>query len=756
MVLLLLVPMARTTAIVVLALGSVFAARHEGEERQLVESLGARNSVLLGARTHRAAGDEVNWLSRSKEISQGSEPTRFTAAIGWERDPSGRSTLDLDLSAVPFSASGQMFQAVSLRHKTGPGLNHSGDRKQGSDDIDDELIQVDLDAVPSDYAHIFFVVNVFSKGKSFKNVRRPHCRMLGGSRQQLMRYELAGSGRTGVIFARLERNRNSWSFEALGTFCTGAFYIECLDEMLDILFSPGPVQLDESLAVARAVSTKEAPPSTAASTEVSTNAPLGAPTEATREAPAEEISAALMKQRLKEAETKTHAEAPKEAPAKAAAHTATVISSIAPTVAPTEALTEASTKSSQASTGKGEKEKDENEEDKETQAAEDDDDSEDKDDDAQEEDRELDLEGNTDERLGAGDDTPVVEAEIATDSALVTSTTEPTKVSLAAGLASGLGGLASVMRDPVSAAAAAAAAVATAAAAGAPHEMSNALRHADASAGDVERQGKVKEDFRKADDLAKGLHAEVDQRKEAVATKVKEGFLKADSLAKDMESNIDRRIMESPTMPNLQRPAAPGEKAVHRMGRLDGHVKAGETVDLVSFSVHDHEVKETNFSLAVGWKTMGANVDVTAVPFTSEGKLLKAINSGRSLGPGLQHEGDHVSDGTEGTEVSEEFFKVDFKELPTECTQILLVMNVFPKGASFKDVTGAQCRVLGSAGQDIIHYDLSNSTDGADMNGHIIARLSRFDGTWSFTALDTYCNGTNYLDCLPEIEVMVR
>ena len=55
-------------------------------------------------------------------------------------------------------------------NKHEPGISHSGDNTTGDGDGDDETIRIDLDKVPKETSELFITVNIYSNGKTFKDV----------------------------------------------------------------------------------------------------------------------------------------------------------------------------------------------------------------------------------------------------------------------------------------------------------------------------------------------------------------------------------------------------------------------------------------------------------------------------------------------------------------------------------------------------------------------------------------------------------
>merc|ERR1712130_59909 len=83
---------------------------------------------------------------------------RIKAALGWD---TSRGQVDLDVSAVLLDQTNQVVDGIFFGNQSGYGLLHSGDNLTGQGDGDDEVISVDLAAVPVHVKQIVFVINIY-------------------------------------------------------------------------------------------------------------------------------------------------------------------------------------------------------------------------------------------------------------------------------------------------------------------------------------------------------------------------------------------------------------------------------------------------------------------------------------------------------------------------------------------------------------------------------------------------------------------
>lgn len=134
---------------------------------------------------------------------------------------------DLDASAI---ATGADKKVVSDQHfiffnnmKSPDGsIEHTGDNKTGEGEGDDEVINVDLAAVPANIESIFFPVSIYdgdARSQSFGQVRNAYIRVVDRANgTELARYDLSedASTETAMVFGELYRNGAEWKFRAIG------------------------------------------------------------------------------------------------------------------------------------------------------------------------------------------------------------------------------------------------------------------------------------------------------------------------------------------------------------------------------------------------------------------------------------------------------------------------------------------------------------------------------------------------------------
>lgn len=174
-------------------------------------------------------------LRKNETVSltkQGEPPlTRVRMGLGWDPATHGRS-VDLDASVIAYDAQGKkLINVWFLRREAFEGvIKHSGDNLTGRGDGDDEVITVDLPALPPEVYALVFTVNSFA-GHKFDQVARAHCRLVDDhTGAELVRFELSkGEPTTGVFMCMITRGPHGWNMTALGEYSKGATVRKMVD-----------------------------------------------------------------------------------------------------------------------------------------------------------------------------------------------------------------------------------------------------------------------------------------------------------------------------------------------------------------------------------------------------------------------------------------------------------------------------------------------------------------------------------------------
>jgi stress response protein SCP2 len=148
--------------------------------------------------------------------------TRVRMGLGW--DVGSGEDIDLDASCILYDDRHKDVDKVWFMSKKGArgAVRHSGDNLTGAGEGDDEVINVDLAALPPNVATLVFTVNSF-QGQRFTSVRNAFCRLIDDiTNQELVRFDLSDSKpQTGLVMCKVQRGQQGWVMTAIGEFHDG-------------------------------------------------------------------------------------------------------------------------------------------------------------------------------------------------------------------------------------------------------------------------------------------------------------------------------------------------------------------------------------------------------------------------------------------------------------------------------------------------------------------------------------------------------
>lgn len=188
-------------------------------------------------------------LVKGQKISlakSGSGLSRIFMGLGWDAARSGflggllggGGAIDLDASCLVFDAAGALVEEIWFRRLKGVNgaIRHSGDNRTGDGDGDDEVIHVDLAALPETVRTLVFTVNSFT-GQTFERVANASCRVVDSTtNQELAIFRLSESGpHTGLIIARIYRLNGEWKLHAIGEKTTGRTFHDMMPAIRAVL-----------------------------------------------------------------------------------------------------------------------------------------------------------------------------------------------------------------------------------------------------------------------------------------------------------------------------------------------------------------------------------------------------------------------------------------------------------------------------------------------------------------------------------------
>ena len=165
--------------------------------------------------------------------------TKLLVGLGWDTNKyDGGFDFDLDTAAFLLDAGGKVTGDGdfvffnNLRHASGA-VEHLGDNRTGQGDGDDEVIKVDLSAVPASIEKIDFTVTIYDaeeRRQNFGQVSNAFIRVVDESTgTELIRYDLGEdfSIETAVVVGELYRHNGEWKFNAVGSGFQGGLEALC-------------------------------------------------------------------------------------------------------------------------------------------------------------------------------------------------------------------------------------------------------------------------------------------------------------------------------------------------------------------------------------------------------------------------------------------------------------------------------------------------------------------------------------------------
>ncbi|WP_405485854.1 TerD family protein [Nocardia sp. NBC_00511] len=153
--------------------------------------------------------------------------TKVAVALGWDVRTTTGADYDLDASAMACGPDQRVLSDAhfvfynNLRSPEGT-IEHTGDNLTGAGDGDDEVINVDLAAMPPTITNIFFPVSIHEadiRRQSFGQVRNAYIRVIDAATgSELARFDLTedASTETAMVFGELYRHGPEWKFRAIG------------------------------------------------------------------------------------------------------------------------------------------------------------------------------------------------------------------------------------------------------------------------------------------------------------------------------------------------------------------------------------------------------------------------------------------------------------------------------------------------------------------------------------------------------------
>lgn len=169
-------------------------------------------------------------LLRGGNVSlSGRAPNLAAVAVGlgWDVRATVGDDFDLDASALAVGGdqrvpTDQHFVFYNNLRSPDGAIEHTGDHLTGSGAGDDEVITVDLVALPPTVTNVVFSVSIHDaelRGQTFGQVRNAYIRVVDRATEtELARYDLTedAAEETAVVCGELYRHGAEWKFRAIG------------------------------------------------------------------------------------------------------------------------------------------------------------------------------------------------------------------------------------------------------------------------------------------------------------------------------------------------------------------------------------------------------------------------------------------------------------------------------------------------------------------------------------------------------------
>ncbi|HPD83616.1 MAG: TerD family protein [Alphaproteobacteria bacterium] len=183
-------------------------------------------------------GDEVNLTLKDPTMKE------IMVGVGWDLKAFESDPLDLDASLFLLNRDEKTrvdedFVFYNNLNGCDGAVRHMGDSRTGAGDGDDEIMMLNLSAIPFDVMKISFVLSIYAdetQNHDFSMVKNVYFRIVNQNNDhELLRYELDDElqGEEGLIIAELERIGSDWILRAIGETVEGG--LAAIAENYDII-----------------------------------------------------------------------------------------------------------------------------------------------------------------------------------------------------------------------------------------------------------------------------------------------------------------------------------------------------------------------------------------------------------------------------------------------------------------------------------------------------------------------------------------
>lgn len=254
--------------------------------------------------------------------------------------------------------------------------------------------------------------------------------------------------------------------------------------------------------------------------------------------------------------------------------------------------------------------------------------------------------------------------------------------------------------------------------------------------------------------LANAFNARLVAYEEEVGRRVKQINVKNTVYDVDAVAMMRREPDRSWVLQELQEEACEGSHFIDIIeptigGIIRKHINGAPKHQKVSFEMDKGAItdfpKGSLKRLVVGmggklrFGATNVDIDISAVFYSSGGRMLGVLNGSKPRAFGCIHSGDAVAGAARTVEMDDEAITVDLPEVSDQISQIFFVLTVV-KG-TFKDVRSVYTRICDQACHQLARFDVegASSHEHDDDAGLIVARLVRSPGNrWGFQAIGRY------------------
>ena len=168
-------------------------------------------------------GGSVNLRKDNPNLS------KIYVGLGWDPVKSGffsSSNFDIDASVIAMDKNDRKVDLLYFSRTSilNGALVHHGDNLTGEGDGDDEVIEMDLNAIPKEVNRLAVIINIYeanSRRQNFSQVNNCYVHVVDPkSGKELVRYNISDDSKydkeTGIFVSDIYRRDGEWKFKALG------------------------------------------------------------------------------------------------------------------------------------------------------------------------------------------------------------------------------------------------------------------------------------------------------------------------------------------------------------------------------------------------------------------------------------------------------------------------------------------------------------------------------------------------------------